>query len=304
LAADAPLAMALGERMEQIHLCGDARRGTDLESVLIEGVSIWNPTEMQVMDWWQRILSPQQTESVRVAILNAHSLNLARRDRSYHEALLGFDMRLNDGIGIALAAKMRGTPIHHNCQGTDMIPQVLSRLRHPTRVFLYGASDASNLGAAERISKEFPQARVVGRIHGFVDPECEALPAIRSASPDLLLVATGQPRQEMFLHRNRDELGARVAVGVGALFDFLSGTVRRAPDGFTRLRCEWLYRLAIEPRRMFGRYVLGNPLFLANSALRARQDRFARLTDPVGPYTLRPDARQRLASTDDANRTS
>jgi N-acetylglucosaminyldiphosphoundecaprenol N-acetyl-beta-D-mannosaminyltransferase len=89
------------------------------------------------------------------------------------------------------------------------------------------------------------------------------LQALRESQAQLVFVAMGVPRQEQFIHQHGDALGATVRLGVGALFDFYSGAVPRAPRMLRRLGMEWLFRFLIEPRRLFARYVLGNPQFLA-----------------------------------------
>ncbi len=96
---------------------------------------------------------------------------------------------------------------------------------------------------------------------------------MNASGAGILLVALGVPRQELWIEQHAGELRTPVVVGVGGLFDFVSGRVRRAPRPLRALRLEWLFRLVREPRRLFGRYVLGNPLFLMRAlryALRLR----------------------------------
>src|SRR5439155_10617153 len=92
--------------------------------------------------------------------------------------------------------------------------------------------------------------------------DAAAVAAVNAARPDLLLVALSNPLQERWLARHTPALDVKVAMGVGALFDFMSGSVPRAPRLLRTLRLEWLFRLLLEPRRMFRRYVIGIPLFL------------------------------------------
>jgi exopolysaccharide biosynthesis WecB/TagA/CpsF family protein len=194
-------------------------------------------------------------------IVNAHSLNLAYGDPGYHAALKRADQVVRDGIGIELAGKVAKRPFGYNFIGTDLIPRLFKEAQQPLRVFFYGATATSNQGAQSRIARDFPHITVVGGIDGFVPVE-QAIEAIRASQADLLLVATGQPKQELFLDQHRKELGVKLGVGVGALFDFLSGEVARAPEWVLKSKSEWIYRLFREPRRMFSRYVVGNPKFL------------------------------------------
>ena len=103
-----------------------------------------------------------------------------------------------------------------------------------------------------------------------------ALARVREARPDLLLVAFGAPKQEIWIHRHRAELGSAVAVGVGASLDFVAGTIPRAPRWVSRAGLEWLYRLVREPRRLWRRYLVEDPAFagiLLGTWRRARRAR-------------------------------
>jgi exopolysaccharide biosynthesis WecB/TagA/CpsF family protein len=135
----------------------------------------------------------------------------------------------------------------------------------PLRVGLLGARRSNAEAAAAALSALAPQHSFTvvhdGYFRGEEEPEIlEKLAAIR---PDLLLVAMGVPRQEFWIDRNITARHCTLPVAVGALLDFLSGAVPRAPLWVRRLRLEWLFRLVIEPGRLWRRYVLGNPLFLS-----------------------------------------
>lgn len=240
--------------------------------VQIFGLPIWNPTYEELRKWLGEGLATTGGATRLLGIVNAHTLNLVYDDPSYGACLNAMDGLVNDGVGIQMAARMRGAPFRDNLNGTDLFPRWMADPGQPVRVFLYGTREDSNAGAARAIADRFPQVQVVGRIHGFVDPAGEALPAIAASGADLLLVALGQPRQEQFLVEYRNRLNVRVACGVGALLDFLSGTIPRAPGWLRRMRIEWLWRFGLEPRRMFRRYVTGNPRFLLRAALWARRD--------------------------------
>jgi UDP-N-acetyl-D-mannosaminuronic acid transferase (WecB/TagA/CpsF family) len=113
-----------------------------------------------------------------------------------------------------------------------------------------------------------PQHRVVGCHHGHFDPArtSEIVDLVRRSGADVVLVALGNPKQELFLRDHLAATGCRLGIGVGALFDFLAGNVPRAPSFVRRWRLEWAYRLAQEPRRLATRYLIGNPLFLGRIA--------------------------------------
>lgn len=117
--------------------------------------------------------------------------------------------------------------------------------------------------AARALASRFPQHDVVGVQHGFfAEAESERIVAdIRAASPDLILVGMGQPRQEVWAHRHLATVPA-VTMCVGAYLDFAAGVVARAPQMIRRMRLEWAYRLWQEPRRLASRYLIGNAAFL------------------------------------------
>jgi len=118
--------------------------------------------------------------------------------------------------------------------------------------------------------------RVAGTHHGYLTSEStnEVVASIRAAKADVVVVAMGNPTQEYWLAANLDATGARIGIGVGAFLDFAAGRVARAPGLLRRARLEWLWRLAIEPRRLWRRYVVGNPLFLFRAARYSRRMRY------------------------------
>jgi alpha-1,3-mannosyltransferase len=200
----------------------------------------------------------------RVAFLNAN-LSLLAVDRSdLREALDGFVV-FNDGIGIAIANRiLNGSTFAANLNGTDLVPHFLSRARRSLRIFLLGAKPETLQKAARTIEGRWPRHVVVGQVNGYFKASQETLiqQAIAAARPDIVLVAMGNPNQELWISRNIPHC-APCALGVGALFDFLTGEARRAPRWMRAVRFEWLFRLACEPRRLWRRYLIGNAAFLA-----------------------------------------
>ncbi|MBE9638752.1 WecB/TagA/CpsF family glycosyltransferase [Salipiger mangrovisoli] len=215
-----------------------------------------------------------------VAFLNAHCANVMARDPSYADALRRADMILPDGIGVELAARMTGQRLAANLNGTDFVPALLREARQRgLSVFLFGGTPGTADRAADRLCRDMPGLRVVGTRDGYAGAadEAAAIDAINASGADILIVAMGVPLQDVWLARNAERLAPRVRLGVGALFDFLAGNVRRAPHAVRKARCEWVWRLAIEPRRMARRYLVGNATFMARAALHA-----LRSVDPIG----------------------
>lgn len=205
-----------------------------------------------------------QKRFTKVSFLNAHNANVACADPEFARALADF-LVLPDGIGVDLAAKLLyGSPFPANLNGTDFIPAFLQSASQPLKIGLLGAKKENADKAAARLSQLAPHHEFVVIHDGFFGKEEELaiLARIAAIRPDILLVAMGVPRQEFWIARNITTKHCTLPIAVGALLDFLSGAVPRAPVWLRRLRLEWLFRLMIEPGRLWRRYVVGNPLFL------------------------------------------
>jgi alpha-1,3-mannosyltransferase len=195
---------------------------------------------------------------------NAHTVNLAQEDDEFAAALAGA-MVLNDGVGVDLASRLlHGTPFPSNLAGTDFVPAILGWAPFPLRLFLLGSAPGVAEKAAAKLSKLGPGHEVVGTHDGFFlsDQEGKVRDMIRGADPSLILVGMGQPRQELWAWRNFAQFEA-TTMCVGALFEFVAGTVSRAPQWMRSARIEWIYRLAQEPKRLWRRYLVGNVKFMA-----------------------------------------
>lgn len=193
-----------------------------------------------------------------VAFCNAHTAKLAFDDPDFAQTLSGM-LVLNDGIGMEIAARaLTGRGFPENLNGTDFTPALLGSLDQPLRIFLLGARGPVVARAAELLTERYPAHTMVGVHDGYFLPN--ELPRIAreitAAKADLVLCAMGNPRQERVIAALAPLCGAKVLIGVGALFDFLAGAVPRAPHWVRRLRMEFVYRLAQEPRRLGRRYTI------------------------------------------------
>ncbi|RWX68046.1 glycosyltransferase [Mesorhizobium sp. M4B.F.Ca.ET.089.01.1.1] len=200
----------------------------------------------------------------KVSFLNAHNANIACTDPVFAEALDDF-LILPDGIGVDMAAKLLyGAPFPDNLNGTDFVPAFLQASSRPLTVGLLGATRVNAEAASVKLAALAVQHRFVVIHDGYFSAaeEPTIVDRIAALRPDVLLVAMGVPRQELWIARHIDARHCTLPIAVGALLDFLSGTVPRAPLWMRRLRLEWLFRLLIEPGRLWRRYVVGNPLFL------------------------------------------
>jgi beta-1,4-glucosyltransferase len=209
----------------------------------------------------------------RVAFANANLLTTLSSEPGGARLLEGF-LVLNDGIAVDLASlALYCLWFPDNLNGTDLIPALLAAAPWGARVFLYGARPDVLARTAALVPERYGCV-VCGAVDGFANTPPEAVARLAwEARPDIVLVALGNPVQEEWIAAHAGTIDAPLAIGVGALFDFLAGAVPRAPVPMRRLRLEWLYRWAQEPGRMRRRYTIGMARFLA---LVLRQARGAR----------------------------
>ncbi len=168
-----------------------------------------------------------------------------------------------------LAARILGRRIPERIAITDWVWRLAGFAeRENLSLFFLGAQPGIAERAAACLKEKYPNLKVVGTHHGYFDQHPEALEneavlkEINASRPDILLVGFGMPLQERWLMRNWDRIDAHVALTGGAVFDYVSGELKRGPRILTNNGSEWLARLLIEPKRLWRRYVLGNPLFL------------------------------------------
>jgi N-acetylglucosaminyldiphosphoundecaprenol N-acetyl-beta-D-mannosaminyltransferase len=190
---------------------------------------------------------------------------VARRDPDFRGVLDRSSMAIPDGIGLMAAVLLFGHRIRQHVRGTDLVHRMAALCaRRGYRMFLLGAAPGVAEAAAQRLVRDNPRLQIAGTYAGSSRPEHDAdtVAAVRRAGRvDVLLVAYGAPHQERWLDRNLEELGIPVGMGVGGVFNFLSGRSKRAPAWVLRLEMEWLYRLITEPWRW--RRQLALPRFAA-----------------------------------------
>jgi N-acetylglucosaminyldiphosphoundecaprenol N-acetyl-beta-D-mannosaminyltransferase len=187
-----------------------------------------------------------------VATVNPEFVMLARRNPEFRRLLEGAALCLADGWGVTWAARRQGRPLPDRITGVDLIPALADRAaRHGWRLYLLGAAPGVAEAVAALLKARQPDLVVAGCHAGVAGPEGddESVRLISAAHPDIVFVAYGAPRQELWIGRNLGRLEARIGIGVGGAFDYLSGRVPRAPAWMRRTGLEWLYRLFRQPWR-------------------------------------------------------
>lgn len=231
-----------------------------MKTKIILGVHILSGSMGQAVEFLDQALAEAGT--VCTTYLNAHLAMQAQADARLFGNLKSFVV-LNDGIGVDVASWLKyGTMFDENLNGTDFTPFYLEKTSYQFRIFLLGARPHIVEKVAEIFAKQYPQHVIAGFFNGYSPRDDELVNRIRELKTDLILVAMGNPLQEKWIADNFDKTGAVMAMGVGGLFDFVSGRLPRAPIWMRRLRCEWLYRFWCEPRRLWRRYTIVNAQFL------------------------------------------
>lgn len=211
----------------------------------------------------QLIIDAAESEQrMSIGFVNAHMVNLVSLGKTNHKVLANFDHLFGDGAGIALAARLSGSSLVDNVNGTDLFPVLCEHLEQTnSSVFFFGAKPGVAQAAAANTRTKF-NIKVAGTADGYSYDDEQVIAKINESGANILLVGMGMPIQEEWIVRNMSPLKPMVVIAVGGLLDFVSGNARRAPKPIRKLRLEWVWRLANEPRRLFSRYVIGVPRFL------------------------------------------
>lgn len=210
---------------------------------------------------------------ILINTINAHSYNTAQKDVLFSEALSSGDYLIPDGASIVKACRWLGckSKPRERIAGWDLFEIEMTRLDEKGGKCMFMGSSEKVLGLIkERAKIIYPNIEIITYSPPY-KPEFTAednraiIEAINDADPDLLWIGMTAPKQEKWTFCHWNELNIHCHVGtIGAVFDFFAGTYQRAPQWWQEHSLEWLYRLVKEPRRMWRRYVLGNPLFVWN----------------------------------------
>jgi N-acetylglucosaminyldiphosphoundecaprenol N-acetyl-beta-D-mannosaminyltransferase len=246
-----------------------------LPTVRVLGVDITDATKQEAVELMAAWVRAADERTRAVFIVNAHTLNLACDDASFRAVLADADVVFGDGTGVRLAARLKGVSLRDNLVGTDLLPAFFrAHLASGYRYFLLGAAPDTVHRAARRLRCAYPGIQIVGHHHGYVGAAetAEVIDMINQASPDMLLVAMGNPIQEQWIDRYRDALRVPVCIGVGGLFDHWAGNLRRAPEWVQAAGIEWVQILLQQPHK-WRRYLVGNPKFVVRALRDAWRER-------------------------------
>ena len=258
------------------------------DTIALFGLPITNVTMGQAISRLKEYIESGRTHQIATANLD-FARNSLRNDY-LQRIICECSMVLPDGAPMLWASTLFDLPLKERVTGVDLIPE-LARLSAEKGygIFLLGSHEADSRVAAEVLAKSYPGVPSVGRhcppvapLHAM-DNE-DILRRIEAADPQILLVAFGNPKQEIWIHRHRDRLKVPVAIGIGGALNMIAGSLRRAPKWVQTLHLEWAFRMAQEPRRLLPRYtrdavalVMHLPLGLAANRMQPLERRHGRL---------------------------
>ncbi|MDJ0632055.1 MAG: WecB/TagA/CpsF family glycosyltransferase [Xenococcaceae cyanobacterium MO_188.B29] len=215
-----------------------------------------------------------EEKKITIASYNVHSFNLSMQLPWFYEFQQGADITRCDGVGILKALRWMGmdVPLQYRVSGTAFVPQLLEYgNQHGFSFFFLGSKTQYLEEAMRRVKKKYPKLKIAGHDGYFdkQDPQQNQtiVDQINQFKPNILLVGMGVPTQEQWIQKHSSELEVNVIMPCGAVIDRLAGVVTNCPAWLSNLGLEWLHRLILEPRRLGGRYLIGNTAFLLHLAL-------------------------------------
>lgn len=236
------------------------------QSVRLFGISLINSSLEKTAD--TIVAAAALGEKNTLQFINAHCVNIYKRNPEYRAAIDNVDAVLPDGSGLKLAGKMAGTDYIPNLNGTDLFPILCEKASNTGQsIFLFGGKQGIATATGKNMRNTYPGLNVAGTHHGYFSDaeEDDVIAHINSSGARIILVGMGVPQQEIWIAKNRDKLTAPIVMGVGGLFDYYSGSIPRAPMIMRKTGFEWVWRFMCEPRRLAGRYIAGNAEFMTRA---------------------------------------
>lgn len=228
------------------------------------GIRVAKLTVAEFMNWLIGELSSPRAAPLLVGYVNAWCSNLGSENAGFADVLRKCDCVYADGQAIVWASKFLGNPLPERVNAGDFVIDLLQRLNDAgLSVFLLGSRDGVAVRAASEFQQRVKGLRVAGAVSGYFSGSGDDIARqVKASGADLVLVGMGSPRQEIWMRDFASASGARAVWCVGALFEYFGGERARAPVWMRKIGLEWLFRLALEPRRLWRRYIVGNFVFV------------------------------------------
>lgn len=200
-------------------------------------------------------------------IVNSHDKSKSETSKTLRSILRNADMVTADGMPLVWLSRMLGQPLPGRVTGADMVPALGEVAeKNGKSIYFLGGQPGSAKGTAKILAEKHPDLKIAGTNAPIIDLENieqnEALiNEINSTNPDILLIALGNPKQELWFNQYRKYLKVPVSIGVGGTFEFITGTTSRAPKWAQKIGVEWIYRIMQDPHRLLKRYLVGLRIF-------------------------------------------
>ena len=214
-------------------------------------------------------------QKFNVMYANIHCMNTALNDFEYRRIINSADLVYCDGAGVVAGSRILGFNLPQRMTGADWIYNLCELCsKGDYSIYLLGGEHGIAEQARDKLISKFPNLKITGTHHGYFEQNYNRhlIERINFTLPDILLVGMGTPKQEKWINRNFNKINVPVVWSVGALFDFVAGKVPRGPRWMVDNGFEWLFRLTVEPKRLWSRYILGNPRFF----LRILKEKYGR----------------------------
>ena len=205
----------------------------------------------------------------QVCVTNVYSVVTMQKDEEFRKINNSSSLVVADGMPLVWVSKLYGQSIPERVSGSDILYRLCKiAVKKQYKLFFLGSTKETLDKMCSNLAKSFPGLQIVGVYSPpFKDCFSEAdnsimIDKVNEAKPDILWVGMTAPKQEKWIYHNLDKLNVQVAIGIGAVFDFVAGKVKRAPKWMQKIGLEWLFRLTQEPRRLWRRYLVGNTIFI------------------------------------------
>jgi N-acetylglucosaminyldiphosphoundecaprenol N-acetyl-beta-D-mannosaminyltransferase len=200
-----------------------------------------------------------------IAVVNVAKIVKMRSDPFLDQSVRSADLIGADGVPLVWASRLLGDPLPERVNGTDLMYRLLKRANEKRyRIFFFGATQSVLGRVLERVRREYPGVQIAGSRDGYFNKaeECKIVSEIRASRADIIFIAFGTPKKELWVKEYLSAMGVSVVHGVGGSFDVFGGVIPRAPVWMQKSGLEWLFRLAQEPSRMWRRYLITNTTFI------------------------------------------
>jgi N-acetylglucosaminyldiphosphoundecaprenol N-acetyl-beta-D-mannosaminyltransferase len=236
----------------------------DDERAQVLGCPISKLTLEQVIDRLEEFIRSRKPHYV--AVVNVAKIVKMRSDKALDASVRSASLIGADGVPLVWASRLLGNAVPGRVNGTDLMHRLLEKAdERGYRIFFFGAQERVLREVLRRVRSEYPGVQIAGSQNGFFKPEDEwnIVRKIRSSRPDIIFIAFGTPKKEVWVAKYLEAMGVPVVHGVGGSFDVFAGLIPRAPIWMQRAGLEWFFRLLHEPRRMWKRYLVTNSVFVA-----------------------------------------